>query len=43
VVNRLRWQANACGSERADYLVVQGVTRYEYAMIAGELDGSPME
>jgi len=37
VANRLRRQADACGSERADYLMVQGVTRYEYAVLAGEL------
>ena len=37
MVKRLRWQADACGSERADYLVVQGVTRYEYAVLTGEL------
>jgi hypothetical protein len=37
VVKRPRWQADACGNERADYLVVQSVTRYKYAMLAGEL------
>jgi hypothetical protein len=37
VVKRLRRQADACGSERADYLVVQGVARDEYAVLAGEL------
>jgi hypothetical protein len=37
VVNRLGWQADACGSERADYLMVQSVTRYQDTMLAGEL------
>jgi hypothetical protein len=37
LVKQLRRQANACGSERADYLVVQGVARYRHAALAGEL------
>jgi hypothetical protein len=37
IKRRLGWQADACGSERADYLMMQSVTRYEYAMLAGEL------
>ena len=37
MVKRLRRQADACGSERADYLVVQSVTRYEDTVLAGEL------
>jgi hypothetical protein len=37
VVKRLGRQADARGSERADYLVVQSVTRYEDTVLAGEL------
>ena len=37
MVKRLGRQVDACGGERADYLVVQGVTRYKYAVLAGEL------
>ena len=37
MVKRLRRQADACGSERANYLVVQSVTRYEDTVLAGEL------
>jgi hypothetical protein len=37
VVKRLRRQADACSSKRANYLVMQGVTRYKYAVLAGEL------
>jgi len=32
MVERLGRQADACGSERAHHLVVQSVTRYEYAV-----------
>jgi hypothetical protein len=37
VVKRLGRQADACGSERADHLMVQSVTRYEDTVLAGEL------
>jgi hypothetical protein len=37
VVKRLGRQTDARGSERADYLVVQSVTRYEETVLAGEL------
>jgi hypothetical protein len=36
-VKRLGRQADACSSKRADYLVMQGVTRYKHAVLAGEL------
>jgi len=37
VAKRLGRQADACSSERTDYLVMQGVTRYKHAVLAGEL------
>ena len=37
MVKRLGRQADTRGSERADYLVVQSVTRYEDTVLAGEL------
>ena len=41
MVKRLRRQADTCGSERADYLMVQGVTRYKHAVLAGKLAQLP--